>query len=295
MRKIGGVFAALVALALLTLTPFLAAPGAAARVRHGPVRTPSSTRLSVLAYHAIDDLSGDPVLDKYSVPPQRFAEQLDYLSERGWTFVSLDQAMACFDGGPDLPPRAVLLTFDDAYVDLLDAAAPVLSERGIPAVAFAVAGQVGGTNVWDSANGATSLDLLDAEGLRKIAALGIEVGAHTVNHPLLTELPSDALQGEIAGAADLLEQAGLPRPRAFSYPYGKWDDGVAQAVREAGYALAFTVDRGTVQKGVDLHTLPRTAVHVDDTPRKLHMKLAVSRWPRIQAGLRRLNELRARV
>lgn len=264
------------------------------RVRHGVVRAPSSTRFSVLAYHAIDDLSGDPVIETYSVPPDRFTAQIDYLRARGWSFVSLDQVMAAFDGGPALPEHAILLTFDDAYADLLDSVSPALQERGIPAVAFAVAGQIGGTNAWDSENGATTLPLLDAEGLREIARRGIEVGAHTVNHRALTEVPVDELEEEIAGAAEMLEQAGLPRPQAFSYPYGRWNDEVAQAVRDAGYEVAFTVDRGIVEEGTDLHALPRTAVHVDDTPQRLYLKLAVSRWPRIQAAMRRLAELRSR-
>lgn len=295
MRRIGRVFAALIALVLLAATPFLAMSGTATRIRHGVVRSSGSTRLSVLAYHAIDDLSGDPLLEKYSVPPTRFAEQLDHLRERGWSFVSLDQAVASFDSGPDLPSKAVLLTFDDAYTDLLDAAAPILSERGIPAVAFAVAGQIGGSNLWDSENGAKRLELLDADGLRAIHRQGIEVGAHTVNHRSLTGVSADELEAEIVGAAELLEQAGLPRPRAFSYPFGHWDERVAQVVRDGGYAVAFTVDRGTVENGADLHALPRLAVHVDDTPRKLGMKLTMALWPRpVQTALRRLNGLLSR-
>lgn len=293
MRRIGRVFAALFALVLLAATPCLAAPGTAARARHGVTRSASSTRLSVLAYHAIDDLDEDPVLARYSVPPARFAEQLDHLGERGWNFVSLDQVLAAFDGGPPLPSRAVLLTFDDAYTDLLHAAGPALSERSIPAVAFAVAGQIGGTNVWDSRIGATSLDLLDADGLREIAGQGIEVGAHTVNHRPLTQVPENQLEDEIHAAADLLEGAGLRRPRAFSYPYGHWDPRVASAVRDAGYEIAFTVDRGVVQNGADLHALPRIAVHADDTPWRLHMKLATASWPHpVRAVLRGLDRLR---
>jgi peptidoglycan/xylan/chitin deacetylase (PgdA/CDA1 family) len=295
MRRIGRVFAAAVALALLAATPFLAGAGTAARARPGPVRSSGSPRLSVLAYHAIDDLGDDPILARYSVPPVRFAEQLDHLRERGWSFVSLEQVLAAFGGGPCLPPRAVLLTFDDAYLDLLHAACPVLAQRDIPGVAFAVAGQIGGTNVWDSANGATSLDLLDADGLREISRRGIEVGAHTVNHRPLTHLPADKLEEEIHAAADILEGAGLPRPRAFSYPYGKWDEQVAGIVREAGYEVAFTVDRGVVENGVSLHALPRIAVHADDTPRRLHLKLVTANWPHpVRAALRWVDQLRAR-
>ncbi|HEY5816253.1 MAG TPA: polysaccharide deacetylase family protein, partial [Solirubrobacterales bacterium] len=259
------------------------------------MRGADRSRLVVLVYHAIADLADDPILARYSVPPDRFAEHLDYLSERGWSFVDLDQVLAAFDGGPPLPPRTVLLTFDDAYADLLHAACPVLSSRGIPAVAFAVAGQIGGSNVWDSRNGATSLDLLDGKGLREVSGQGIEIGAHTATHRALTEVPAEELKGELDDAARLLEQAGIPRPRAFSYPYGHWNARVAAAVAEAGYEVAFTVDRGVAQNGADLYALPRMAVHVDDTGRKLHMKLSAARLPGpVQGALRSLRGLRRR-
>jgi peptidoglycan/xylan/chitin deacetylase (PgdA/CDA1 family) len=238
-----------------------------------------SPRLSVLVYHAIADLAGDPLLERYSVPPGRFAEQLDYLGSRGWAFVGLDQALAALGGGAPLPRRSLLITFDDAYVDLRDAACPILAERGIPAVAFAVAGRLGATNLWDSEHGATSLDLLDGDGLREVAAGGIEVGAHTVSHRKLTELTDEELREEVGAAAAILAGVGLPRPRAFSYPYGHWDGRVARAVADAGYEVAFTVDRGTVAAGADPFTLPRMAVHVDDSGRRLHAKLSVARLP----------------
>lgn len=259
------------------------------------MRGDDRSQLVVLVYHAIADLAEDPILVRYSVPPDCFTEHLDYLSERGWSFVDLDQVLAAFDGGHPLPPRAVLLTFDDAYADLLHAVCPVLSSRGIPAVAFAVAGQIGGTNVWDSRNGAASLDLLDAGGLREVSGQGIEIGAHTATHRPLTEVPAEELEEELAGAAHLLEQAGLPRPRAFSYPYGHWNARVAAAVAEAGYEVAFTVDRGVAQNGADLYALPRIAVHADDTGGRLHMKLTASTWPApVRAGLRALARLRQR-
>lgn len=239
----------------------------------------STGRVKVLAYHAIADLRDDPIVAEYSVSPTRFAEQLDTLLRRGWEFVDLDAVLDALRGDRRMPRRAVLLTFDDAYADLLETACPILAERGIPAVVFAVAEQVGGTNSWDRELGAARLDLLDAVGLRKVAARGIEVGAHSSNHPSLPDVPRDRLDHELAGAADRLSALGLPRPRAFCYPYGHWNAQLARAVREAGYEVAFTVEWGVVRDGVDTFALPRVEVHAGDTGRKLRLKLSLAGWP----------------
>ena len=240
---------------------------------------PLSMRLRILAYHAIADLSDDPVLAEYGVPPRLFEAQLDALLDGGWSFVDLDAVLAALSGGRELPRKALLLTFDDAYSDLLDVACPILVERGLPGIVFAVAGKLGGTNEWDHKLRATTLDLLDADGLRAAAAQGVETGSHTVSHRPLTKVSGEELEEEIAGAATMFEAAGLPRPRTFSYPYGEWDPSIAAVARNAGYEASFTIDPGVVTAGMDPHTLPRIEVHASDTPRRLRRKLLTAGWP----------------
>ena len=236
-------------------------------------------RLRILAYHAIADLGDDPVIAEYAVSPRRFTEHLDMLAAGGWTFVDLEAVLGALAGERALPRRALLLTFDDAYADLLDVARPLLAERGIPGVVFAIAGQIGGTNEWDSRRGAASLDLLDGEGLRAVAADGIEVGSHGSSHAALPEVPAAQLEAETLGAARRIEELGLPRPRSFSYPFGRWTPEIAAAVREAGYELAFTTAWGVVGRGSDPYALPRIEVHASDSPRKLRLKLLAAGWP----------------
>lgn len=236
--------------------------------------------MRVLAYHAIADLSDDPVLAEYAVPPGLFAAQLDELIAHGWSFVDLDAALAAAAGERRLSRRALLLSFDDAYSDLLEVACPILAERGLPGVVFAVAGRIGSTNEWDNRGRATTLRLLDGEGLRAVAARGIEVGSHTMSHRSLPGIPISDLEEELAGAARRIEAVGLPRPRVFSYPYGEWSSSLAAAAREAGYEASFTVEPGVVGPGADLQALPRVEVHASDTPRKLRLKLLSAGWPR---------------
>lgn len=247
------------------------------------------SRVLVLAYHAIADLSRDAVLAEYGVPPETFARQLDALTARGHRFITLGRLLEALGGGSPLPERSVLLTFDDAYADLLTTALPMLEARGIPAVVFAVSGRTGGTNTWDHEIGADSLELLDADGLRAVQAAGIEVGAHSVSHRPLPPLPQGDLEAELRGAADQLEAAGLSRPRSFSYPYGECDERVAAAVRTAGYAVAFTVTPGVVERGVDRYALPRVEVFASDDGWRLALKLAAAGWPpRVRRAAARL-------
>jgi peptidoglycan/xylan/chitin deacetylase (PgdA/CDA1 family) len=242
-------------------------------------RALSSGRAVVLAYHAISDLSHDRVLSRYGVSSARFAEQLDALSEQGWAFIDLDALLRALDGEQRLPRRAVLLTFDDCYSDLLSAAVPVLAARSIPALAFAVSGRVGATNEWDREIGAGPLSLLDADGLRAIAERGVEVGSHGQTHRRLTLVAVPELTAELDGSADQLEALGLPRPRALSYPYGAFSSAVSSAVRQAGYRVAFTVHPGVVRRGSDRFALPRVELLAADTSRTLRLKIATAGWP----------------
>ena len=64
--------------------------------------------------------------------------QIDDLARRGCAFLSGAEFDRYMRGEAGVPRKAVLLTFDDCYRDLLEIAAPVLKARGIPAIAFAV-------------------------------------------------------------------------------------------------------------------------------------------------------------
>lgn len=236
-------------------------------------------QLIVLAYHAIANLDHDPVIAKWSVSPELFADHLDGLAEDGWSFVGLDEVVEGLAGERELPRRSVLLTFDDGYTDLLSDACPAMEKHGAPGVVFAVAGQTGGTNAWDAENGAESLALLDGDGLRAAAANGVEVGSHTMTHRPLRQVPEAELTDELKGSAARLEALGLPRPRAFSYPYGDFSPELASAVEAAGYSLAFTIKTGAVTRQGNRFLLPRVEVLGVDSARDLRHKVAMAGWP----------------
>jgi peptidoglycan/xylan/chitin deacetylase (PgdA/CDA1 family) len=109
--------------------------------------------LRILAYHRIGyqkEAHGqyDPSL--ISATPESFARQMQYLAEH-YHVLSLESLLGYVDSRAPLPPRSVLITFDDAYRDFLDYAWPVLKHHRVPAVLFAPTGYLGGGRLfwWD--------------------------------------------------------------------------------------------------------------------------------------------------
>jgi glycosyltransferase involved in cell wall biosynthesis/peptidoglycan/xylan/chitin deacetylase (PgdA/CDA1 family) len=233
----------------------------------------------VLAYHAIADLDGEGILREYGVPPRLFGAQLDALRRAGWSFIDLDTLRSGLGGEAELPRRAILITFDDCYADLLSEAAPLLSSRGVAAAAFAITGKLGGDNDWDAAHRSAPLPLLDAEGLRSLAGAEVAIGSHGETHRRLTELDPAELEAEVAGSRERLRSLGLGEPIAFSYPYGVWDPRVAAAVKDAGYELAFTVRPGVAGRSQSPFALPRVEVFAADGPRAVRIKARTAAWP----------------
>jgi peptidoglycan/xylan/chitin deacetylase (PgdA/CDA1 family) len=144
----------------------------------------------------------------------------------------------------DLPPRSVLLTFDDAYDDLYTELFPVAIEHKYTPLIFVVVDHIGGSNAWDQARGLRPRNLLSAGQLKEMQRYGVEFGSHTLTHPNLTSLGHRELVRELRDSKDRLEDLLGAEVSAFAYPYGAVDRRVRSYVAEAGYRLAFTTVAG---------------------------------------------------
>ncbi|MBL8327333.1 MAG: polysaccharide deacetylase family protein [Rubrivivax sp.] len=95
-----------------------------------------------LMYHSIPDAARENCVDAAgAIPAQLFERQLQQLQAR-CTVISLRDALRYLDGEAGLPRRAVVLTFDDGYLDNLEVAAPLLRKYGMPATLFLATGYV---------------------------------------------------------------------------------------------------------------------------------------------------------
>lgn len=236
---------------------------------------PSGRTALILCYHAIADLSSDPVLSNYGVPPRQFIAQLDRLLSRGFTFIRPDELASFVESEGLLPRKAILLTFDDCYEEFSDIARTVLKPRGIQPIAFAVARLA--TNVWDQAIGAHALRLLNGPGLRELLQNGVEIGCHSRTHRSLPGLNESELLGETAGAADDLVADRLPRPRFFAYPYGEHDRRARETLKAAGFVAAFGLSPAVASTVSDRFALPRVEILAADGSWRFWLKTAMPR------------------
>lgn len=210
----------------------------------------SAERVPVLMYHRVDPQVGGRELG-YSVTPRQFAAHLSWLADQGYRPCRVQAFADWLYGLAALPPRSVLITFDDGFAGLHEHALPLLSARRWPATVFLVSGLIGQRDYWTSAEFGTAgaNALLDRTQIAAMARQGIEFHSHSRTHADLTALDDAALVEQVSGSRrELQDLLGQPID-CFAYPFGRHDARVRRAVEAAGYRLAFSVAPGFNRAG----------------------------------------------
>lgn len=202
-------------LAFIFLLSFSPAPALAANMR-----------VPILTYHFIGNNPNpkDTARNDLSVTPDKFEAQMDYLAKNGYAPITLDTLYGIYNGQTSAPAKAVVLTFDDGYIDFYINAFPILRRFNFHAVSFIPTGLVGKSYYmsWDQ--------------IRQIHSSGlITFEAHSVNHVNLAGLSYIKVLKELQDSKNILQsQTGYP-VNFIAYPYGVSNKTVQQAVRAAGY------------------------------------------------------------
>lgn len=203
----------------------------------------------ILTYHSISD-TGPPL----AISPALFAEQMEWLASNAQVIRLFDLVQGLTSSA--VPPRSVVLTFDDALLDFHTNAAPVLQRLKLPAIVFVPTGRCGGPDRWNRRAPSDERMLMSWEQIQELAQQGFEFGAHSVTHPILTKISISEAEREIVSAKRQLEgKLGKPID-FFCYPYGRWNRPVREIVR-LHYRAACSAATGAALRDADLFALPR--------------------------------------
>jgi peptidoglycan/xylan/chitin deacetylase (PgdA/CDA1 family) len=225
------------------------------RFRTAAAPVTRATPVPILMYHVIGRPPSDAPYPELYVTRRRFAQHVKHLARRRYNVVTLQQVWDHWHGGPRLPSKPVVVSFDDGSRGWYTQAYPILRRHG----------WVGTMNLALSHLNARDLPV---RWVRKLIAAGWELASHTFTHSDLTLLSDGDLRREVGGSRVRLRRVfGVP-VNFFCYPSGRYDGRVIVAVRKAGYLGATTTLEGLAVPRTPF-TLRRIRVNGSDALPKL--------------------------
>ncbi len=169
-----------------------------------------------------------------SVTPAQFREQMAYLAENGFTTIDLYDLSRALADKQVLPPKPVLLTFDDGYVDAYQNAFPILQEFGFKGTFFII------TEFVDR----QYPDYMSWAMIEEMATAGHRMESHTKTHPDLRGASQEELIWQLRGSQETLAAHIGYTPRYLCYPGGRYDESTVQALRDLDFWGAVTTAGG---------------------------------------------------
>lgn len=224
-------------------------------------------------YHHINPHAGDTV----TITPAVFAAQMKFLHDEGYLTLSVDELIEFVSGTKTFAPKAVVITFDDGWLDNYLYAVPLLSRYQFKATFFIITGRVDSASLRERtltadipdhedakrliANGRAELVVLDWETVNKMESSGLfSFFSHGVTHRKCADLSASELEAELARSKERLESALGRFCNYFCWPYGSFTDEAVLTAKKAGFTALFTTIDGFCESGSDLFMIKRIEV-----------------------------------
>ena len=169
---------------------------------------------------------------------------MQYLKDADYVVIGLDFLASALEQNISLPPKSVVLTFDDGWRSQYSYAFPVLKKYGFTATFFIYTDAIDHNYflTWDQ--------------VRFMNSEGMTIGGHTKSHPYLPDVHDPAqLREEIIGGKRIIEDQIHQKIDLFAYPFGHYRDEIIAIVKEAGYTAARSAYKGINHTKDDLYKL----------------------------------------
>lgn len=223
----------------------------------------TNKNIKVLMYHRV--LKEKPKGDTkwHYVTEDMFEKQMKLLDKLGYTAITFSDYVLYQEGKLTLPKKSIIVTFDDGYLDIYDNALPIMQKYNIRAVLFVMGNRGLQKAEWDESEGDAPCYLMSDEQIKTADSLGFEIGAHSMDHLDLVDLPYGELSYEIMRSKKQIEHVLKKPVYTFAYPYGRLDKRVQEATLDAGYQFACGVYTGPPSFGKNSYDIRRIAIKND--------------------------------
>ena len=186
-------------------------------------------QVPILCYHQIRDWTArDSKRAKdYIVPTAVFRAQMKMLADSGYQTILPDQLYAYLATGAPLPPKPIMLTFDDTDLDQYTVAAPEMQKHGFKGVFFIMTVSLGRPRYMNRAQ------------VKELADAGHVIGSHTWDHQNVKKLKEKDWVTQIDKPTKQLEAITGQPVKYFAYPFGLWNPEAIPELKKRGFTAAF--------------------------------------------------------
>jgi peptidoglycan/xylan/chitin deacetylase (PgdA/CDA1 family) len=193
-------------------------------------------RVPILMYHYISVPPEDADIYRIdlSVTPDNFRAQMRYLAENGFTSIDLYDLSLAITNKKELPPKPVIITIDDGYLDAYTEAFPIMEEFGMKSTVFVI------TQFVDDKHPA----YMDWGMIQAMSAAGHRMEPHSKTHLNLNGRDRDFLIYQILGSQQTMAHYIGYTPRYFAYPGGRYDEAAIEVLQELDFWGSVTTRGG---------------------------------------------------
>jgi Predicted xylanase/chitin deacetylase len=223
--------------------------------------------LPILMYHSVSSDLEEEVVPYYrlNTSPNRFAEQMQWLSDLGYAGLALEDALPMVVSGKMNGPRPVAITFDDGLRDFHLSAWPILRQHGFTATVYLPTGFVSRKRRLFRGK-----ECLTWDEVRELRRDGMRFGSHTVNHPKLYGMSWNEIESETTISKEHIQQELQEEVTSFAYPYAfpqedrRFAQRFTDLLRKTGFRYCATTVIGRAQASDDPFLLKRLPANSSD-------------------------------
>lgn len=231
-----------------------------------------SIKVNILLYHQIGNAPNSETNLNCFCNSKEFYLQMEFLKNSEFKVISLSEAIDLIFNTGNIDGNYVVLTFDDGCESFYDIGYPVLEKFNFPSTIYPLAGFIGRNAIINGYEYST-LKILSKGMLFELNQLGVEIGAHTMNHIKLSKIDYESAFNEISLSMDTLEQVIGSKINSFSFPHGDYNDDIIDIVSQVGFTNALTCINGNACDAKSIFEIPRKYITYFDTLEGFKSKL----------------------
>lgn len=208
------------------------------------ILTPAGNKLLVLEYHSI---STNGFEDQITIPKEKFIRHLDYLRDNGYQTMWLSEIDEYQKQKKALPPKTVVLTFDDGYKNNYTELFPLLRQYHMKATCFMVLGRIGQNIDWPGQYVNGTMELMTKDQLLEISSY-IEIAHHTFKHDNYTKISFEEIDQDLKKCNEVIAKENLKVFPALAYTFGRYyrkkgekQDKLFAILKQNGIRYAFRI------------------------------------------------------